>query len=185
MNGAVTRVLKVQAAVLHIPGVSHAGLTACYTKTGQSWRMGTDKQTASTRPRSELRKWTSEVGRLSDSTWHACQVVIQSKHYTVVFSVLKILSKKENVINLTSIRPKCHIWMPAQLPTVTSITTIWNQMVWDNYRKLMMLFDVLAAAHCGGNDFKDKYSLFFAEALVDCTKWERGRPSFTHWCLDL
>lgn len=29
-------------------------------------------------------------------------------------------------------------------------------MVWDNYRKLMMLFDVLAAAHCGGNDFKDK-----------------------------
>ena len=43
-------------------------------------------------------------------------------------------------------------------------------MVWDNYWKLMMLLDVLATAHYGGNDFKDKYSLFFAEALVACTK---------------
>lgn len=41
-------------------------------------------------------------------------------------------------------------------------------MVWDNYRKVMVPFDVLATAHYGGNDFKGKYSLFFAEALVDC-----------------
>lgn len=58
-------------------------------------------------------------------------------------------------------------------------------MVWNNYRKLTMPFDVFATAHYGGNDFKDKYSLFFAEALVDWAEWERGRPRFTHWHLDL
>lgn len=56
-------------------------------------------------------------------------------------------------------------------------------MVWDKYRKLMMPFDVFTTAHYEGNYFKDKCRLFFTEALMDCT--ERGRPSFTHWCLDL
>lgn len=64
MNGAVSRVLKDLAAVLQIPGVSCPGLTACYTKPRQSSRIRPGKQTASTRPRSELRERTSEVGKL-------------------------------------------------------------------------------------------------------------------------
>lgn len=58
----------------------------------------------------------------------------------------------------------------SQLPTVTSITPTWNQIVWDTCWKLMMPFDVLA--HYRGNYFKDKYSLFFAEALMACTERE-------------
>lgn len=70
-----------------------------------------------------LRSACERQGDSKVSTWHACQVVIQFKHDKKVVLVLKMLSKKENVINLISICLKCHIWMLAQLPTVTSIRT--------------------------------------------------------------
>lgn len=73
----------------------------------QSLRIWTGKQTASTRPRSEsLGSGLQRLGDSALSTWQACQVVIQFKHCTVVFSVLKILPKKESIINLISIHPK-------------------------------------------------------------------------------
>lgn len=51
--------------MLQIPGVSRPALPASYTKTRQSLRARTEKRMASARPRSELREWTSEVGKLS------------------------------------------------------------------------------------------------------------------------
>lgn len=78
-----------------------------------------------------------------------------------------------SLILLASVQ-KCHIWILAQLPTATSIRTIWTQIVWDNYQKLMMPFHVFVTTHYGGNHFKDKYSLFFAEALWWIAPSEKG-----------
>lgn len=50
-----------------------------------------------------LRSACKRQGDSKVSTWHACQVVIQFKYDKKVVLVLKMLSKKENVINLISI----------------------------------------------------------------------------------
>lgn len=79
-----------------------------------------------------------------------------------------MLSKKENVINLISICPKMSYLDTGPITysrLIVLIGTIWNQTVWDNYQKLMMPFHIFVTTHYGGNYFKDKYSLFFAETL--------------------
>lgn len=42
----------------------------------------------------------------------------------------------------------------------------------------MMPFDVLSTSHYRGNDSKDKYSLLFAKALLDCPKREKRKFCF-------